>query len=193
MNSIVRHYATAVSTGSQARPSGLRYRPASLAVILASLILFLGGCRVEQRRPPQGKFQARVVGIQDGDTITVLVGQQQVRVRLHGIDCPERGQPYFRRARAYTASRVFGKEVTVEVVDRDRYGRLVARVYTPEGEELNRALVREGLAWWYQNYAPGDQELERLQAEARAERRGLWSQPHPVIPWEWRVRERARR
>lgn len=161
-----------------------------LATALAILTLFLAGC--PYRRPaPDREFSARVVGIQDGDTITVLRGAQQVRIRLYGIDCPERGQPFYRRAREFTASQVFGKTVTVEVIEQDRYGRLVARVYTPEGVELNKELVRAGLAWWYQRYAPHEIELARLEEEARASRRGLWSESSPVPPWEWRAKARA--
>ena len=74
----------------------------------------------------------------------------------------------------------------MEPTDRDQYGRLVADVILPDGRNLNRELVRAGLAWWYRRYAPHDAELEALEAEARAARRGLWADPHPVPPWEWR-------
>lgn len=68
----------------------------------------------------------------------------------------------------------------------DRYGRTIADVILPDGRSLNHQMVREGMAWWYRAVVPGDRELERLEAEARAAKRGLWSQPHPVPPWDWR-------
>ena len=80
----------------------------------------------------------------------------------------------------------YRKVVRVEPTDRDQYGRIVADVILPDGRNLNRELVRAGLAWWYCRYAPHDAELATLEGEARAARRGLWSAPHPVPPWDWR-------
>jgi hypothetical protein len=76
--------------------------------------------------------------------------------------------------------------VTVQPRDIDRYGRTVALVVLPDGRTLNHELVRSGFAWWYQKYAPADTTLEQLEAEARATRRGLWSQASPIPPWDWR-------
>jgi micrococcal nuclease len=129
-----------------------------------------------------------VIGVADGDTITVLRDTTQIRVRLHGIDAPERGQPFGTRARQFTSEAAFGKVVRIEPTDRDRYGRIVAEVILPDGRNLNRELVRAGLAWWFRRYARHDAELERLEGEARAARLGLWADPHPVPPWQWRGR-----
>jgi endonuclease YncB( thermonuclease family) len=131
-------------------------------------------------------FTGRVVGVSDGDTITVLRARIQIRVRLHGVDCPESGQPFGSRARQAASELAFGRDVTVRPVSTDRYGRVVALVVLPDGRVLNHELVKAGMAWWYRHYAPGDATLERLEAEARAARRGLWSQPSPVAPWAWR-------
>jgi endonuclease YncB( thermonuclease family) len=131
-------------------------------------------------------YAARVIGIADGDTITVLKDRTQVRIRLHGIDAPETGQDYGSRAKQLAAELAFGKQVTIRVRDTDRYGRTVAEVILPDGRSLNHEMVREGMAWWFRKYAPADTELARLESEAKAARRGLWSQPNPVPPWSWR-------
>ncbi len=108
------------------------------------------------------------------------------RIRLHGIDCPEKRQAFGNRAKQFTSGRVFGKTVTVTVMDVDRYGRTVGEVILPDGKVLNHELVRAGLAWWYRKYAPDDGTLAQLEADARAAKRGLWADAEPVPPWEWR-------
>ena len=128
----------------------------------------------------------KVVRVADGDTITLLVDETQHRIRLHGADCPERGQPFGTRAKQFTSNLVFGQTVTVRVVDVDRYKRLVCRVTLPEGRDLSEELVRAGLAWWYKHYAPDDKMLARLETDAREAKRGLWADPNPVPPWQWR-------
>jgi micrococcal nuclease len=136
---------------------------------------------------PKAEFSGRVVSIADGDTLTVLrADRTQVKIRLHGIDTPETGQDFGNRAKEAAAAMAFGKDVTIRPVDRDRYGRTVAVVILPDGRSMNQELVRDGWAWWYRQYAPKDRELERLESEARTAKRGLWSQPNPVAPWEWR-------
>jgi len=131
-------------------------------------------------------FSGRVVGVSDGDTITVLHNGKGERIRLHGIDCPEKRQAFGNRAKQFTSKLAFGNTVTVQVVDRDRYGRTVGVVLLPDGRSLNHELVREGLAWMYRRYT-NDQSLNDLEEEARVAQRGLWADPHAVPPWEWRV------
>ncbi len=138
-------------------------------------------------------FTARVVGISDGDTIKVLRvhpdgHKEQVKIRLYGIDCPEKGQAWGKRAKQFTAKLAAGKTVTLIVRDKDRYGRLVADVILPDGCCLNHEIVRAGFAWWYRKYARKDAVLERLEKEAWVDRRGLWVDKNPVPPWEWRKR-----
>ena len=129
----------------------------------------------------------RVVGVTDGDTITVLAaGNVQHRIRLHGIDCPEKPQPFGTKAKQFTSEACFGKTVRVELVDTDRYGRTVGDVILPDGRNLNHEIVRAGLAWHYVKYAPGDRKLAQAESEAREARRGLWAEAEPVPPWQWR-------
>ena len=132
-------------------------------------------------------FSAQVVGITDGDTLTVLKADRtQVKIRLNGIDAPESGQDYGSRAKQAASELAFGKDVTIRVVDKDRYGRTVADVILPDGRSLNQEMVRQGMAWWYRRYAPSDRNLADLETEAKAAKRGLWSQADPIPPWDWR-------
>jgi endonuclease YncB( thermonuclease family) len=131
-------------------------------------------------------FEGRVVRVIDGDTIDVLVGSQTRRVRLFGIDSPEPGQPWHAKAKRALGQRVFGKEVRVNDVDTDRYGRTVGEVYA-DNVCVGCELVREGNAWVYRKYTD-DPVLYQLEAEARAARRGLWGLPEAqqTPPWQWR-------
>jgi endonuclease YncB( thermonuclease family) len=136
-------------------------------------------------------WTGKVVGVSDGDTITVMRDGRGVKVRLHGIDCPESAQPWGARAKQMASVKCFSKEVTVHVRDTDRYGRTVGEVILGDGTNLNHQLVADGFAWWYRDYAKGDTALETLEAKARKSRAGLWSDAAPVAPWDWRrgVRE----
>lgn len=87
----------------------------------------------------------------------------------------------------------FDQTVIVRPVELDRYRRIVAEVILSDGRSLNREMVRAGLAWWYRKYAAADGEMERLEAEARAARRGMWADRDPVAPWEWLRQLRAAR
>lgn len=147
--------------------------------------------RAEGARKAAETFTGKVVAVKDGDTVEVLRGGKAVRVRLYGVDCPEKDQAFGQSAKKFTSERVFGKSVTVRVKDTDRYGRTVAEVLLEGGRTLNRELVAAGLAWWYQRYAPDDQVLAKLEAEAREAQRGLWSQAKAVAPWLFRRKPRG--
>ena len=134
----------------------------------------------------QDSFTGRVVGVRDGDTITVLRHGKVLKVRLYGVDAPEEQQAFGAVAKHFTSGMVFGKTVTVLVHDTDRDGRLVGEVLLPGGRSLNESVVRSGLAWWYQYYAPHDTTLDQLEQDARTAYRGLWSDPHAIPPWEFR-------
>jgi endonuclease YncB( thermonuclease family) len=157
-------------------------RPASPRTFVFLFVLLLA-LPVLARETITGK----VVGVSDGDTLTVLVeGRRQVKVRLHGVDAPEAHQAYGSRAKQFTSRLVFGKPVRVEVRDTDRYGRTIAEVFLPDWSSLNREVVRAGMAWWYRRYAPNDRQLAALEDEARRARRGLWADRDPISPWEFR-------
>lgn len=142
----------------------------------------------------QETFTAKVVGVTDGDTITVLTAaRRQVKVRLHGIDAPESHQDYGTRSKQFTSERVFGKSVRVKVRDTDRYGRSVAEIVTADGRSLNQEAERAGMAWWYRRYAPNDRTLQAFEEEAQRAKRGLWADRTPIPPWEFRRNGRGNR
>ncbi|MBF0340109.1 MAG: thermonuclease family protein [Magnetococcales bacterium] len=131
------------------------------------------------------EWQGRVVRVVDGDTLEVMRDGHGERIRLAGVDSPEHGQPFAEEAKAFARQRVDKRMVTVREKERDRYGRLVAWVTPPGEEELGAALVRVGLAWRHIAYSR-DPHLMELEKAARSKRLGLWSDPHPTPPWEWK-------
>ncbi|MDP2030756.1 MAG: thermonuclease family protein [Thiobacillus sp.] len=136
--------------------------------------------------PACADFSGRVVSIADGDTITVLVERQQVKVRLVEIDTPEKAQAFGAKAKQALGDMVFGKDVAVEEHGKDRYARTLGRVMV-NGQDANAEMVRQGYAWVYRKYSLNP-DLLRLEFEAREAKRGLWVDPEPVPPWEWRHR-----
>ena len=128
----------------------------------------------------------KVVGVTDGDTIEVLHNHRAVRIRLNGIDCPEKGQAYGHSAKQAASALVFGKQATLQTYGLDKYGRTIADVLLPDGTNVNHELVREGWCWWYRKYAPGNAELEKLEKDARDAKKGLWVDAAPVPPWVYR-------
>jgi len=134
-----------------------------------------------------GEFVGLVVSIQDGDTLTVHVSHEMVRIRLINIDAPEKKQAFGNRSRQSLGDICAGKKAVVDDRGLDRYGRTLGKV-TCDGVDANAEQVRRGLAWVYVMYAPKDSHLYGIEAEARAARRGLWQDANPVPPWEWRRR-----
>ena len=138
-----------------------------------------------------------MVHIVDGDTLDLLVdeedGPKQIRVRLEGIDAPESGQPWGKRATEYLSDLVHSETVEVLSIGEDRYGRTLGRIYIGEDEQrldVNHALVAQGLAWHYKQYSD-DEDLSEAEIDARRARWGLWSDPNPIPPWDWRRQPRA--
>jgi micrococcal nuclease len=141
--------------------------------------------QVTEEASAPAENQYKVIGIKDGDTVELLKDGKPLTVRLHGVDCPEKNQDFGTRARQFTSDLVFGQFVGLVVQDTDRYGRTVGEIILPDGRNLNYELVRNGFAWHYAAYSK-DPELARLEVEARSEKRGLWEQPSPVAPWDFR-------
>jgi endonuclease YncB( thermonuclease family) len=139
-----------------------------------------------------------VVGIADGDTITVLDDTKtQYKVRLAGIDAPEKKQPFGNRSRQNLAAMVFQKRVVVEWVKRDRYRRIVGKVLLG-GKDINLAQLAAGMAWHYKQYQHEQMRSDRTiyaqtELDARAGRIGLWRDAAPIAPWEFRREMRAER
>ncbi|MDE2599064.1 MAG: thermonuclease family protein [Rhodocyclaceae bacterium] len=141
-------------------------------------------------------IKGEVVSISDGDTLTVLdVEHVQHKIRLSGIDAPEKSQPFGQRSKQALAEQVFRKQVTVEWHKQDRYHRTVGRVITADGADSNLRQIELGMAWHYKQYQREQPPAERErynQAEetARSQRIGLWQDMNPEPPWEFRHKKR---
>jgi len=139
---------------------------------------------------PDFDLTGRVVRVPDGDTFSLLDRQKnQHKIRLYGVDTPERDQPYGTRASAALSGMISGKAVGVVIEDTDQFGRSVGRVYL-NGINVNLAMVQGGHAWWYRRHAQYSHQLAAAEKIARERRLGLWAAPEPVPPWDWRRRAR---
>lgn len=135
--------------------------------------------------PSYSQLKGKVVSISDGDTFTLLVDNEELRIRLHGIDCPEKGQDFSEVAKKFLSDYIFNKVVTVRRMDVDRYGRTIGMVVTVDGVNVNEKLLEAGLAWHYKKYDKND-AWAKLETSARVNKKGLWAQKNPIPPWEWR-------
>ena len=151
-------------------------------------------------------LDGRVVGVSDGDTLTVRVARRELKVRVGGIDAPEWAQAYGKRSKQNLSAMALQKDARLECHKTNRYGQEVCKVWVQPfdcptcGKTLDVGLAQivAGLAWWYRDYAkeqgPEDQgRYESSEREARLRKLGLWSAPYPVPPWDWRTNERDRK
>ncbi|MCV2355359.1 thermonuclease family protein [Paucibacter sp. B2R-40] len=155
---------------------------ATLAALLA-LTLALG-CQAET-------IVGKVVGVADGDTVTVLDGDRiQHKIRLSGIDAPEKKQPFGQKSKESLSGLIFGKAVSVDTTKKDRYGREIGKVLV-DGKDANLEQLNRGMAWHYKAYAKEQPLTDRQQyaateQSARDAKRGLWHDLEPIPPWEFR-------
>ena len=127
----------------------------------------------------------KVVGITDGDTVTVYTGQgKPIKLRLEGIDAPESKQDFGDASKRHLSGLVFSKNVVIHATGKDRYGRTLGVLYVSD-KNVNAMMIRDGFAWHYKQYS-SDTELADAEQSARAARRGLWAMANPVAPWEFR-------
>jgi endonuclease YncB( thermonuclease family) len=153
---------------------------------LFNFILLL--CLLTPSIPLHAAITGKVVSISDGDTITILDSTRtQHKIRLWGIDCPESGQDFGKKAKQFTSSMVFGKTVSVITEDTDKYGRTVGIVKI-DGKTLNEELIKAGFAWVYVQYCnkPVCDQWKRYEEAARRGKAGLWAQSNAIPPWEFR-------
>ena len=174
-----------------------------ILILSATLVAFLGAGGVSGA----AEIHGRVVRIADGDTITILesVGSRvpvlrslgeggprdraspaatQHKIRLHGIDAPEKSQAFGQKSKQHLSSLVFGKDVRVAYKSRDKYGRILGTVYV-DGLDINLEMIRAGLAWHYKRF-DSTPAYAAAESEARQNRRGLWSDPNPIPPKQFR-------
>jgi micrococcal nuclease len=149
----------------------------SLLLCFTSL-LFPAGCPA---------WQGKVVGVSDGDTITVMHDGKGEKIRIYGVDCPEGHQDFGSKAKQFTSDMVFGKMVDVKRMDSDRYGRTVG-VVTVAGKSINEELLKSGMAWFFTKYCKESfcEQWKQSEERARKGKVGLWSMPSPIPPWEFR-------
>lgn len=144
-----------------------------------------------------GYIDGKVVGVADGDTITVIdVNNVQHKIRLSGIDAPEKAQPYGQNSKQSLSDMVLGKIVNVDTGKTDRYGREIGKVIV-DGFDANLEQIKRGLAWHYKAYQREQTTDDRFaydaaEKEAATARLGLWQDETPLAPWEWRHPSKAK-
>ncbi|MCQ2373564.1 MAG: thermonuclease family protein [Phascolarctobacterium sp.] len=171
--------------------------------LLSVLIFFVAGCSIgESYFGPKSvstytnttnkNLTSRVIHVSDGDTIIMLAPDGgKVKVRLYGIDAPEKAQPYGPQAAGILKNLILNQVVTIDTINVDRYGRYVAKVFYNR-QDINAEMIRLGAAWHYRYYdkSPSYMQYEELERYARVNRRGLWNRDNPTPPWEYRKRIR---
>jgi micrococcal nuclease len=131
----------------------------------------------------------KTVSITDGDTLTVLQDNTQIKIRIDAIDAPEKGMPFYSQSKKYLSDLCFQKNVTIKPLKKDRYGRLVARVILPDGRDVSAEMIKAGMAWHYKKYSK-DLKLAKLELKARQDKIGLWSDGRCKAPWDVRTERR---
>ena len=143
-------------------------------------------------------LSGKVIKITDGDTVHLLVeGNEKEKIRLAGIDAPERKQAFGKKSKQYLADLIGAKQVTVEFNKRDRYGRIVGKILYKR-KDINLEMVKAGLAWHYKKYAHEQSEDDRLayivaENNAYKNKKGLWHDKEPTSPWEFRKERRKKK
>ena len=158
-------------------------RRIGIRIVIVCLLFIFSGDSPE-------KLYGKVVGVADGDTITLLIDGHREKIRLEGIDCPEEGQAFGKKAKRFTSDVVYGKKVSLKRVGKDKYSRTLG-VIQVDGRVLNQELVRAGYAWHFKKYSSSP-VLSLFEEEARRERKGLWVDKAPVPPWNYRKTSRNR-
>ena len=133
------------------------------------------------------RFNVKVVSISDGDTFTGLNSDNlQIKIRIYGIDAPEKKQAFGNKSKECLSSYIFGKTVTVDVQSQDSWGRYIAYVYTPDGRDVSLLMLQEGMAWHFVKY-DNTSRYSSAEIDARRLKKGLWSDKYPVAPWDFRA------
>ena len=133
----------------------------------------------------QNLLTGKVIGIKDGDTVVIIDSfNTQTILRLAEVDCPEKKQPFGIRAKQFTSYAVYLKTITYVVTNKDRYGRSVAKIYYNH-KYLSAEIIKNGMGWHYKKYSTS-QELAQFEKQARSKKMGLWIDPNPIYPSEWR-------
>ena len=176
MNYVVRTHAALRSS------TAMRYLALSGVLLVTGLLLAAPPRIVEE-------IGGKVIGVTDGDTITVLADNKTIKVRLEGVDAPESNQSYGAKSKQALAELLFGKSVTVKKTGTDKYGRSLGIVIVGE-VDANARMIEDGWAWHFKKYNDVER-LAKLTVDPRKARRGLWADDSPLAPWEFRARQRT--
>mgnify|MGYP000848144384 CR=1 FL=1 len=159
-----------------------------------SIILFFSSCEpsvqkelvIQNENTESTDFTAKVIRIVDGDTLEIMYGELPVMIRLEHIDCPEKKQPFGTKAKQTLSDLCFGQNVEIKFSgDKDRNGRYICVIFNEKGINLNKEMIRLGMAWHFKKYSK-DNSYAELENEARKNKVGLWQDTNPVAPWDWR-------
>ena len=160
-----------------------------LLILIVAIVLNIAGCKNVEVNEPVAAVVGKVVKVVDGDTLHIYNNKETYKIRLSGIDAPESGQAYGKRAKEHLASLVAGKQVIAIVESKDRYGRYVANVKV-QSKDVCAEMLSAGYAWHYKQYN-NNKYYDELQREAKKAKRGLWLDKKPQAPWEYRKEQRA--
>lgn len=149
------------------------------------ILLFLALASSLQCAPESKGVRAHVISLADGDSFSARVDGKIVKVRIHAIDAPEKGMPFYKVSKEYLAKLCGNQTVTLQVVEKDRYGRLVSKVKLADGRDVASVMIKNGFAWHYKHYS-NDPKLAALEKAARAKKVGLWRDSNPTPPWKMR-------
>jgi micrococcal nuclease len=154
--------------------------------LLLFISLLMIGCYSKTDASSKSELSGKVIKIVDGDTYDILFDNKTTqRIRMEGIDAPERGMPFYKVSKDYLGELCFGQTVLINKTNTDRYGRIVAKTYLPNGKELGLLMIEAGYAWHFKKYSSNEQ-LANAETEARNKRMGLWIDDKPIAPWEYR-------
>jgi micrococcal nuclease len=189
-----RIFAITIESKNVKLPQRLNSQPndspnKSMTRLHATLLFFsvcvlpASGC---SRSSPQ--FKGKVIGVADGDTIRVLVNREEKTVRLEGIDAPETRQSFGNQSKRALSQMVFGRDVSVLYSAEDRAGRIVGMI-TMDGDDINAKMIEQGWAWHYREYGE-ERRFAELERKAKSAKLGIWADPNPLPPWEFRARQK---
>ncbi len=153
-----------------------------MKIAILSLLLVLSQSGKQLTLSNSIELSGKAIKIVDGDTFDLLTKDKKtLRIRMNGIDCPERKQDFYQSAKKALSGYIFSKEVNLVTNGHDRNKRIIATVYC-NGENINLAMIRDGMAWHYKKYS-ADTVFANAEKQARLHRKGLWSHDNPIAPW----------
>lgn len=163
----------------------MNFSKISIALIL---LLSLFSCKENNKEKTTLPltFEGKVTAIKDGDTYKVFYDGIEQTIRLSHVDCPEKKQPFGNKAKQFASDICFGKTVIVKSEGKkDRYKRVIGEIITLDGINVNKEMVKNGLAWHYKKYSD-NLEYAQLEIDAQNKHIGIWSESNPIAPWDWR-------